>query len=52
MNIYLDDVLGDMIFLINNDVMFTLDYANIEGLYFWSLLEDLIKESIKFLHQY
>ena len=30
--ILLDDVLDDIIFLINNDAMFTLDYVNIEEL--------------------
>ena len=48
--ILLDDALDDMICLVNNHSMFTLYTGNVEELWFWSLLEGTIKDSIKFLH--
>ena len=39
----------DVIFLVNNDAIFTLNNVNIEEFYFWDLLEGIVKESVKFL---
>ena len=38
-----------MICLDNTDSMFTLNNMNVEELYFWSLLEGIVKESVKLL---
>ena len=41
-----------MIFLVNTDYMFTLDYVDIEDIYFFPLLEGVVKENIKLFDQY
>ena len=45
--ILLYDILDYMICLINADTLFTLDDGDIEEIYFWPLLEGIIKECIK-----
>ena len=39
-----------MIYLVNTDSIFTLNYVNVEDIYFWSLLEGIVKESVKLLN--
>ena len=45
--IFLDDVIYDMIFPVNNYFMLTLDDVDIEELYFCQLLESIVKQNIK-----
>ena len=44
--ILLYDIIDGILCLINTDIMFTLDNVDIEEIYFWSLLEGIIKECI------
>ena len=44
-------VFDPMIFLVNTDYMFTLDYVDIEDIYFFPLLEGVVKENIKLFDQ-
>ena len=44
--IFLDNVFDHIICLVNTDLMFTLDHDNVEDLYFWSLLEGILKDSV------
>ena len=48
--ILLNGVVDDMICCINTDSIFTLDYVNAEEIYFFSFMEGIIQDSIKFLH--
>ena len=47
--IHLNEILGDIICLINDDTMFTLDDGDIEELEFFPFLEGIIKGCIKLL---
>ena len=47
--IFLNDVFNDMICLINTYSVLTLEYVYVEDIYIFSLLEGIIKESVKFL---
>ena len=49
--IFLDDVIDDMICLIDNDALFTLDDINVMKLYLWYLVEGVLRDFIKSLHQ-
>ena len=49
--IFLDDVLGDMICLVNTDTMFNLDDVDIWDIKFCLFLEGIIKQSIKLFDQ-
>ena len=48
----MNDVFNDVICLVNTDSIFTLNYVNVEDLYFWYLLERIVKESVKLLYEY
>ena len=50
--IFLDGILDYIICFINIGTMFTLDYGCIDGLYFWTFLEGIIKDYIKLLGWY
>ena len=45
-------ILYDMVCLINDTTMWTLDDSDIEELYFWTFLEGIIKDCIKLFGQY
>ena len=41
--------IGNIIYYINDNTMFALGDDGIEKIYFWTLLEGVIKQCIKFL---
>ena len=47
--IFLYDNIDDMIYLVNADSMFTLDYVDIEKIQFSTFLEDMVKQVSNYL---
>ena len=50
--IFLNGIFHDVIYLVNNNAIFTLNNANVKDFLFLAFLEGIVKESVKLLCYY